>query len=97
MWTIILWKQQPGRCCTNKQWQEWNLIYLQVVEKFVVEYKYKTDMYVKWVWCNEYDLWHENKMTQKNEREREKDEGTEFWNTKQIDATVIQNMPVVVY
>ena len=20
MWTIILWKQQPGRCCTNKQW-----------------------------------------------------------------------------
>ena len=35
----------------------------------------------------------ENKVTQK----KEKEEGTEFWNTKQIDATVIQYMPVVVY
>ena len=41
-----------------------------------------------------YDMkirWHRRK------REREKEEGTEFWNTKQIDATVIQYMPVVVY
>ena len=69
-----------------------------MVEKFVVEYKYKTDDDFMWSGCGVMNMIYDMKIRwHRRKREREKEEVTEFWNTKQIDATVIQYMPVVVY